>query len=1265
MINRKFKKLVRDPKLFFSDMLLKQNQKISKLKPKKFQGESSYSIVSAVYNVEKYLDKYFESIISQRLDFKENIKIILVDDGSTDASKDIIRKWQKRHPNNIKYIYKENGGQASARNIGLQYVESEWVTFIDPDDFIDINYFLSADNCINSNKKNRLKLISCNFIFYFEDKNKLQDTHPLKHRFINGDKLVSLDKLGKNIQLSVNSALFRTQSIKDNKIKFDESIKPNFEDAHFANMYLMHNPTGNAVFLKSAKYYYRKRSDGSSTLDKSWDKTGLYNEVLVNGCLNLLTSYQKKYSYIPENIQITIIYHLIWYFKKIINNNNALSFLSAIEKNKFIKRLDEIFSFIDDKTILEFNLAGAWFYHKIGILAAFKQRDPNFQIVYIEGYDPIKNMVQLRYFCRLEQVEIIEVDGKDTFPSYAKTIKHDFVGREFIKERRIWINISKNQILKVKISDIKTTISLAGKQYASGINGSIISKHFFDLTPDYVVKNEHSNSWILMDRDFQADDNAEHLYRFIKENHPNQKIYFALNKTSHDWIRLENEGFNLLDFGSEKHKKILSTCAKVISSHVDHCVVNLLGPKMLINRHFIFLQHGITKDDLSSWLNQKDNIDCFITASKDEYNSIIENSSRYKFSSKEVKLTGFPRHDKLIEKSNVGIKKILIMPTWRSNISGPSQRQGHERVINPKFSESNFSLKWREFFNCKELREICNKNNYDIVFFPHPNLIPYIESFNIPNHIEILNPSAVRMQDVFTDSSLLITDYSSVAFEMAIQNKQTIYYQFDEDDIFSGSHTYSQGYYKYRDHGFGPVCNEKNEVLHELDILLNNNAIPSKKIQKRIDRSLPFRDGKCCQRTYEAITSLDDKDEDYFDIDLARSSAIQASNAEFWTIAKERWDYLHCEHSQFIDVTDTQKYIESLVHTGNIYEAKEKFTESFGTNRRSYNDIQLALHCRIATILGDWHDAKKCWEELPSQDEDYLIYYPLCCAYLKLTSEIENFSSSSNSKEYDSYIIFCKLLSQENWDEIIAKYEEADPIQINNKKILKTIKYIYSKSKRESNDYHGAKKFLTTEFNEYEKGSLWLDEYILTCYSTKDFKTVIRLLSANNNYIEYFKTDKFIMYLESLRLTNNVSEAFNILNLANEELINEVSVRNEIAQLHFVSKNWASSAESWLNLVNTSYADPYKLAYSYRMLGMIEESFCVLNANDFGSQTSLEYLLLKAELAQLLDDWPQVASCWNAMLRYHQNDCPHDAMLRLQNAQLILKISELNEKSLN
>lgn len=129
MIKKKLNKLKKDPKLFFKDMV--KNKKKSFLPKEKVVGSTQYTVVSAVYGVEKYLDDYFKSLVNQTLDFKKYIFLLMVDDGSPDNSVDIIKKWQKRYPDNIIYVKKENAGQASARNLGLEYVKTGWLACID------------------------------------------------------------------------------------------------------------------------------------------------------------------------------------------------------------------------------------------------------------------------------------------------------------------------------------------------------------------------------------------------------------------------------------------------------------------------------------------------------------------------------------------------------------------------------------------------------------------------------------------------------------------------------------------------------------------------------------------------------------------------------------------------------------------------------------------------------------------------------------------------------------------------------------------------------------------------------------------------------------------------------------------------------------------------------------------------------------------------------------------------------------------------------
>ncbi|HFC8508624.1 TPA: CDP-glycerol:glycerophosphate glycerophosphotransferase [Neisseria subflava] len=876
-MNRKLRKLLRDPKLFFVDMYKKRITQVKRYLPIKRAGKNQYTVVAAVYNVEKYLDDFFSSLTKQRLNFKKHIQIILVDDGSVDKSAEIIQKWQQKFPQNIRYFYKENGGQASARNLGLQYVETDWVTFIDPDDFVSPDYFYKTDTFLRKNAN--ISIVGCPLVFYFEDKDMVKDTHPLKYRFAKGDVVLPLSNLKDHLQLSASTAFFKIDNIRNAHISFDEAMKPSFEDAKFVTDYILNTDLStNAAFLSKISYFYRKRSDGSSTLDGAWQNPLLFSRVIEKGCIEILKTAKKKFGNIPEHIQRIVLYHIIWYFGRIVNKPAALSHLNEEQKKHFIALLHEMFSYIDEKTILRFNLAGTWFFQKVALLGLFKNTAPKSQIAYIEDFDLKKKQILVKYFSNFPIIEQWMINGKEIFPKYQKEVVYDFLGSLYTKEYRTWLPCHDMGDLELFLAGKKAKLTFSGKQF----DKLPIETVFTSFKQKSTIK---SNAWILMDRDNQADDNAEHLYRYISENHPKQDIYFALKKTSSDWKRLEQDGFNLLEFGSSAFESKLKDCAKIISSHVDGYITHYFKDNSLLDKDYVFLQHGITKDDLSGWLNTK-KIACFVTATNPEYHSIVDNTTAYKFGKKEVKLTGFPRYDRLLINNNTESKQILIMPTWRSSIVG-TYISGTERTRNPDFMKTNYAKHWHGFMNHAILKEL-NDQGYQIIFAPHPSIQEYMDEFTVPNFIKIYSYSEGNIQSVFQNTSILITDYSSVAFDVAYLNKAILYYQFDYDEVFSsGNHTYQKGYFDYNRDGFGAVAYNEKEILAALKDLVDNQAKVPDLYQTRIDKTFQFRDSNNCERVYQAILDLD-KPELSNDLNYIEKMILQVENLGEWVVAASR-----------------------------------------------------------------------------------------------------------------------------------------------------------------------------------------------------------------------------------------------------------------------------------------------------------------------------------------------------------------------------------------
>lgn len=913
---KKLRKLQNNPKAFFKDALNKrivpiQNQ-LKSLKPKKNHGFAEYYIISAVYNVEKYLDDYFNSILKQRLDFTNNITILCIDDGSTDNSAKIIQKYQKKFPKNIVYLHKENGGQGSARNLGIQWLQEKlgytntesckeysilgnksiWVTFTDPDDFLDRDYFYEVDKFLGKNTNQDICMIACNLIFYYEAKNIFSDSHPLRHKFKDKETIKNNKNLQSFIQLSMATTFIKFSEI-PNGLYCDEDLKPNFEDAKFINEFLIANLNSKSVFLRDARYFYRKRSDGTSTLDNKQDSD--LKQILKMGYLLLLLLCEKKIGYIPVFIQNTILYDLFWQIQTTLNNSNKFSFHTPQEREEFFALWDKIFSLIETQRILEFNLAGCWFYHKVGILNCFKDEYPPFQITYIDEFDATKEMIKIKYFTPdKDDIESIRFDHIETYADYHKIQQLDFCDRVFVYCKHLWVKVPKNAgNIEIFIRGQRAGITFNGKQHQSLEVCRIYSK--------FQQVGENNNLWLLMDRDIRADDNAEHLYRYIATNFSHQNIVFALRKDSEDWERLQNDRFKLVEFGSQEFKKALKSCNKVISSHIDNYLVKHLGKDTLKGKDFVFLQHGVTKDDISNWLNSGQ-INSFITATKREYHSIVDDFTHYKFGSKEVKLTGLARHDSLLTRAKVYEKKskkrqILVMPTWRKYLAGQTTGIGNDRTYNHQLLESQYFKKWKHFLNSQKLREFCKRYNFQILFNPHQEIIPYINSF-LCDFVQI-NTKGDSLQKLLAESTLMVTDYSSIAFDMAYINKPILYYQFDKEEFFDKH--WQKGYFDYDKDGFGAVVNTEEDLFKELEKLLQNDCKIEEPYKTNIKNTFEFKDGKCCERIYQEILELDKPYKRKWTLDDVLRLASNALKAKCYKEASERFRFVleHLGESEF------------------------------------------------------------------------------------------------------------------------------------------------------------------------------------------------------------------------------------------------------------------------------------------------------------------------------------------------------------------------------
>ncbi len=284
------------------------------------------SIIIPVYNMEKYLDECLESVVNQTL---KNIEIICINDGSTDKSLDILRKYEKKY-SNIMVINQENLGVGNARNVGLKLAKGEYIFFLDSDDYIE---FDALERCYAEAKQHKLDVVLLDSKKLCEiktDEWKIYDFIELNRYYEFGNKIMSGEEaFNLMIEKKVDGwwtcclHVFRNDFIKDIDIKFNEEIM------HEDIIYIAE------VILKSKRvkhigamlYNCRVRLNSrqySSNIEKYADSHYICGEILKEK----FCKYEFNYSKTRVNLNKYIIY---LYKRSILDCDKVLSLKKRVE----------------------------------------------------------------------------------------------------------------------------------------------------------------------------------------------------------------------------------------------------------------------------------------------------------------------------------------------------------------------------------------------------------------------------------------------------------------------------------------------------------------------------------------------------------------------------------------------------------------------------------------------------------------------------------------------------------------------------------------------------------------------------------------------------------------------------------------------------------------------------------------------------------------------------------------------------------------------
>ncbi|MDO4553968.1 MAG: CDP-glycerol glycerophosphotransferase family protein [Lachnospiraceae bacterium] len=306
-----------------------------------------------------------------------------------------------------------------------------------------------------------------------------------------------------------------------------------------------------------------------------------------------------------------------------------------------------------------------------------------------------------------------------------------------------------------------------------------------------------------------AQDNGYYFFKYCMDNDMEKKmdrsIYYVMDKNSPDMDKLAPYKKNVVQFMSIRYIVYLLASKLLISTDTrTHAYAwrrkNSIIFQYMDSKKLVFLQHGVTALKKVDFLyGRGKNGDCslFVVTSDYEKNIVGEH---FGYREKEIAVSGFARWDVLHDKS-AGSNEILLMPTWRNWL---------EEVGDDIFRQSDYYKNYMELLTSQRLTDLLEKNDLKLNFYLHPKFRDYIKDFKIDSkRIRLIPFGEEPLNELMMKCRMLVTDYSSVCWDVYYQGKPVIFYQFDLDDYYQlhGS------YLNMRKDLFGPQVETLSELF--------------------------------------------------------------------------------------------------------------------------------------------------------------------------------------------------------------------------------------------------------------------------------------------------------------------------------------------------------------------------------------------------------------------------------------------------------------------
>jgi CDP-glycerol glycerophosphotransferase len=346
--------------------------------------------------------------------------------------------------------------------------------------------------------------------------------------------------------------------------------------------------------------------------------------------------------------------------------------------------------------------------------------------------------------------------------------------------------------------------------------------------------------WLLGELPYRAQDNGYHLFRWLRTTKPERRAYYVIDRDSPDLERLAGLG-NVVLRSTREHVRVAFLANRLVSTHHAEYLLPSRDPRVIRGARGVrvFIRHGVsgTKNLVGNYgrFATGFSTDRLHTSSDRERETAIR---EFRYRPAQVRVTGLPRFDRLLAPMEEPPSGVLVIPTWREWIRN---REG--------FEASEYRTAWQAVLSHPRLAEAI-REGLRVTFILHPNMRHFAGVLAAPG-VRVLTQGEMEVQTLLRGHEMLVTDYSSVGFDVALLGRPVAYFQFDQERFFGrqGSHLDLE-----RDLP-GPIVRDVDALVDEVLAARSRGFTVPDAYGERARMLVRYHDRRNCERVAHSVST--------------------------------------------------------------------------------------------------------------------------------------------------------------------------------------------------------------------------------------------------------------------------------------------------------------------------------------------------------------------------------------------------------------------------